>query len=241
MNDLDAESMLVLDALKEAFDDVAMRTPASQLVAAGRARRHRRRLVKATGLTATAALVLGALLYGRAATGPTAHVTTVNAAAGTPSVHIRTVAYGVKTQSNGTVEVTWTKDAYFQDPAGLEAALRGAGFPVMIKVGEFCKGPKDDGYLDASGQGHGVDQVMQSRRESDQDVVFSFVPSAMPAGMQLFIGYLSPSQLAVTQGRPGSVERLVPTATPLTCTTVAPPAQPLDHDADRPDGSTKSS
>jgi hypothetical protein len=44
----------------------------------------------------------------------------------------------------------------------------------------------------------------------------------MPAGEELFIGYLSPSQLAVTHGQPGSVERLVPTGVPLTCTTAAP-------------------
>jgi hypothetical protein len=34
----------------------------------------------------------------------------------------------------------------------------------------------------------------------------------IPAGEELFIGYLSPAQVAITQGRPGSVERLVPTA-----------------------------
>ena len=46
----------------------------------------------------------------------------------------------------------------------------------------------------------------------------------MPAGKQLFIGYLNPAQLAVTGGAPGSVERLVSTGVPLTCTTQAPPA-----------------
>jgi hypothetical protein len=46
----------------------------------------------------------------------------------------------------------------------------------------------------------------------------------MPAGKQLFIGYLTPAQLAVTGGQPGSVERLVSTGVPLTCTTQAPPA-----------------
>jgi hypothetical protein len=46
----------------------------------------------------------------------------------------------------------------------------------------------------------------------------------MPAGKQLFIGYLNSAQLAVTQGRPGSVERLVSTGVTLTCTTTAPPA-----------------
>jgi hypothetical protein len=45
----------------------------------------------------------------------------------------------------------------------------------------------------------------------------------MPAGQQLFIGYLSPAQLAAVHGNPGSVERLVPTGVPLTCDTQAPP------------------
>ena len=47
---------------------------------------------------------------------------------------------------------------------------------------------------------------------------------ALPAGDELFIGYLSAAQLAITHGAPGSVERLVPTNATLTCTTTAPPA-----------------
>ena len=63
---------------------------------------------------------------------------------------------------------------------------------------------------------------MKGEGQADGTVVFVFTPSAMPAGKELFIGYLSPSQLAVTHGQPGSVERLVPTGIPLTCTTQAP-------------------
>ncbi|MCX4991348.1 hypothetical protein OOK38_21695 [Streptomyces sp. NBC_00568] len=43
--------------------------------------------------------------------------------------------------------------------------------------------------------------------------------AAVPARTQLFIGCLNRAQLAVTQGRPGSVERLVPTGVHLTCGT----------------------
>jgi hypothetical protein len=86
-----------------------------------------------------------------------------------------------------------------------------------------AEGPQDDGYLDPSGVGPRVDRVMKGERQADGTVVFVFAPSAMPAGKELFIGYLSPSQLAVTHGQPGSVERLVPTGVPLTCTTQAPP------------------
>jgi hypothetical protein len=106
----------------------------------------------------------------------------------------------------------------------LQQALRAAGFPVLIKEGDFCKGPQDNGYLDASGVGAGVSAVMKGERQADGTVIFVFTPSAMPPGEELFIGYLSPSQLAVTHGQPGSVERLVPTGVALTCTTQPPPS-----------------
>src|SRR5262249_42469092 len=111
----------------------------------------------------------------------------------------------------------------FQDHEGLQRALRQAGFPVLIKEGVFCKGPQDDGYLDPSGVGRGVDRVMQGVERADGTGVFAFRPAAMPRGMGVVIGYLTPSQLAVRDGAPGSVERLVPTGVPLTCTTQAPP------------------
>jgi hypothetical protein len=98
-----------------------------------------------------------------------------------------------------------------------------ATIPVLIKEGVFCKGPGDNGYLDPSGVGPGVSRVMTAEQQAGGAVAFVFTPSAMPAGDELFIGYLSPSQLAVTHGRPGSVERLVPAGVPLTCTTQPPP------------------
>ncbi|WP_432172717.1 hypothetical protein [Streptomyces sp. Tue6028] len=64
---------------------------------------------------------------------------------------------------------------------------------------------------------------MRGERADDGRVTFVFTPSAMPEAKQLFIGYLNAEQLQVTHGRPGSVERLVPTDEPLTCTTQAPP------------------
>ena len=142
------------------------------------------------------------------------------------AVHImNTAAFTVDTYTNGTVLVTWDKSQYIQnsqDIADLQQALREAGFPVLIREGVFCKGPHDDGYLDPSGVGPGVAQVMKGESQPDGTVVFVFTPSAMPAREELFIGYLSPSQLAITHGQPGSVERLVPTGLPLTCTTQAP-------------------
>jgi hypothetical protein len=224
MSDFDTESTLVLDAFREVFDEVTMPTPVEQLIAAGRARRRRRRLAKATGLAAIAGLSIAIASYAQVTTAPTTAKSTTTA----PSVHLGAATFVVDRQPDGKVTVTWTKQGYFQDPIGLQDALRNVGFPVLIKVGEFCEGPTDDGYLDPSGQGRDLDQVMQAGRQSNGAVVFTFIPSAMPSGTELFIGYLSPSQLAVTGGRPGSVERLVPTTAPLICSTQAPPPEPPD-------------
>jgi hypothetical protein len=221
MTDQSPEATSVLDRVEEAFACVAMPIPVGHIVAAGRARRRRRNLATAAGVAAVTGCTIGVATYGHGTTAPT----TANPAATTP-VHVRTLAYTVDTKTDGTVQVSWTKQHYIDDPQGLEAALRQAGFPVLIKVGEFCQGPDDDGYLNRAGQGIGVDQVMRPVDDSDGNVAFTFVPAAMPAGMELFIGYLSPAQLAITHGGPGSVERLVPTGTTLTCTTQAPPANP---------------
>jgi hypothetical protein len=220
MNNLDSDASAVLDMVRDSLDDVSMSTPVEQIMAEGRRRVHRRRLAGvATGIVAVAGVALAVTTYANpAAAPPTAADTT-----GPGALHIETVAYQVDRTSDGRVTVTWDKGRYVEDREGLQEALRAAGFPVMIKVGEFCKGPNDDGRLDASGVGPGVDRVMKGESTADGKVMFVFTPSAMPAGKQLFIGYLSPAQLAVTHGAPGSVERLISTGDPLTCTTVAPP------------------
>ncbi len=209
----------VFDALRGSMGEVTMGTPVEQVVAAGRTRLRRRRVTGvAAGAMALTGLSLGVAAYPTSAPPP---ATDGDAMAG--GVHIRTVAYTVDSRPDGTVRVTWDKQRYFEDHAGLEAALRQAGFPVLIKVGEFCRGPQDDPALDPSGVGPGVDRVMKGEREADGKVTIVFTPSAMPAGKQLFIGYLNQAQLAVTHGAPGSVERLVSTGVPLSCTTDAPP------------------
>jgi hypothetical protein len=180
--------------------------------------------VLAVGTAVAAAVVFasgGASLSHRQAGPPQAGLST-----GAGLVHIKTAAYTVDAHTDGTVRLTLDKSQYIQfskDTPGLQRALREAGVPVVIKVGVFCKGPHDYGHLDPSGVGPGVGQVMKGEELPDGNVAFTFTPSAMPAGEELFIGFLSPSQLAITQGQPGSVERLVPAGVPLTCTTQAPP------------------
>jgi hypothetical protein len=145
--------------------------------------------------------------------------------AGAGHIRVRTAAFTVNSSVGGAVRVTWYKSQYIkagQDSAALQQALRQAGFPVLIKEGVFCAGPHDSAAVGPGGVGSGVDRVMRGESQPDGDVVFTFTPSAMPPGEELFIGFLSPSQLAVTGGRPGSVERLVPAGVPLTCTSRLP-------------------
>jgi hypothetical protein len=209
-----------LSALKDSLDGVTMHTPVERIVTEGRARRRRRRAaVSATGVVAVTGLALGVPALSHPSTAPPG----ARLSTGAGSVHIHTAAFALDSQTDGTLRVSWDKGRYFQDHAGLERALRAAGFPVLVKEGVFCKGPQDDGYLSPSGSGHGVERVMHGERQDNGRVDLIFDPSAMPAGKQLFIGYLSPAQLAAVHGNPGSVERLVPTGVPLTCDTQAPP------------------
>lgn len=258
----------VLDAMRGSVGPVAMRTPVEAIVAAGRRRRRGRTAAATAGVVAAAGLAVAVTANG--APDPAA------------GVHVHTAAYSVDSGADGTVRVTWTKQRYFEDHDGLQAALRQAGIPVLVKVGEFCRGQQDDPAVDPSGTGPGVDQLVHGEQLDARDgtgekageprvdpaepdgskadkkaaadgaepdgkargaapapdeggpdkggpdegraeqVVLVFTPSAMPAGKQLFIGYLNPAQLALTGGHPGSVERLVPLDEPLTCSTDLP-------------------
>ncbi|MEV6478433.1 hypothetical protein [Streptomyces sp. NPDC051576] len=215
--DTNAPDLDVLNALRASLADVALDTPVERIVATGRARRRTRRLGLTAGAgVAAAALALGVSTYGNPSTAPPSD----EIATGAGTIHIRTAAYTVDSLKNGSVRVSWDKQAYFDDHAGLAKALHDAGFPVLIKVGEFCKGTDDPGTLDRSGTGPGVNDVRTAHREGDDKVVFDFDPAAMPAGKQMFIGYLTADQQKAGSGGRvvGSVERIVPTDTSqLTC------------------------
>ena len=224
----------VLGALKNSLTDVSMRRPVEQIITAGRARRRHRIIGASAGVAAVTGLALGVPALSQSPSQPLAP------SSGSSEVHIHTVAFTVDSQTNGTVRVVWDKQRYADGREGLQKALRQAGFPVLMKEGVFCKGANDDGALSPAGEGPGVSQVMTAEPASGKpgtktdDVVIIFKPSAMPAGKQLFIGYLSPAQLAITHGAPGSVERLVPVGEPLTCTTQAPPPHLRDGHAAAP-------
>jgi RNA polymerase sigma-70 factor (ECF subfamily) len=97
-------------------------------------------LVAVDGLSVgTAALGVQAFTHSAAAPASAVPGSTVSGAK-PGSVHIHTAAFTVDSYSDGTVHVTWNKNQY-QDSAGLQQALRAAGFPVLIREGVFCMGP----------------------------------------------------------------------------------------------------
>jgi hypothetical protein len=212
----DAETTRLLDTLRDSLDDVHLSIPVEEIVTQGRARRRRRKVAGVATVALATSIAVGAALA-NPSTAPPSYATS---GAG---VHVHTVAYSVDSQKDGTVHVTFDKGRYFTDHAGLQSALRSAGFSVLMKVGVFCKGPDDNGKLSPSGGGAGVERVMSGVREDNGRVSLVFKPENMPPNTQLFIGYLDAAQLASVHGNPGSVERLVPTNAKLTCDTVAPP------------------
>ncbi|WP_055699241.1 hypothetical protein [Streptomyces silaceus] len=213
----DTDTTRLLNTLRGSLDDIRLSVPLDDIVAAGQARRRRRKVAGVAAVALTAGLSVGVPTLSNPSTAPPSYATS---GAG---VHIHTAAYSVDSQKDGTVHVTFDKERYFRDHKGLQRALRSAGFPVLMKVGVFCKGPNDDGKLSPSGEGAGVERVRTGVREDDGRVSLIFKPENMPPNTQLFIGYLNASQLASVHGNPGSVERLVPTNVKLTCDTVAPP------------------
>ncbi len=127
----------VRSVLQEAFGQVHLEVSAEEIEARGRTRRARRRVVTTAGAcAAVAALTLAVQGTG----GGSAPPSQAGNSTGAGAVHVRTAAYTVDTKTDGTIHVTWDKERYFADHAGLERALNQARFPVLIKVGEFCRG-----------------------------------------------------------------------------------------------------
>jgi hypothetical protein len=144
VNDHDTtDTTAVLDALRDSLCAVTMSTPVEQIETVGRRRRNRRRLV---GRARVAAARRSRSEHRCSPPNSTAPPQAGNSS-GPGSVHVRNAAYTVGTKTDGTIHVTWDKAAYFTNHAGLERALRHAGFPVLIKKGRFCKGPNDNGTL----------------------------------------------------------------------------------------------
>jgi Sigma-70 region 2 len=97
---------------------------------------------------------------------------------------------------------------YAPDPAALRQALAKAGVPALVTVGSVCSAHVPSSALN---------QVLTSRRHlTDGTTILTIVPSAIPAGWELNIGYFE------VPGGNGIHVSLVPEGARLTCSSAPP-------------------
>jgi hypothetical protein len=123
------------------------------------------------------------------------------------AAHIHVAAFLVDTGPGGTVTVTLLRD-YAPDPTALRQALAKAGVPALVTVGSVCSAHVPSSALN---------QVLTSRRHlADGTTILTIVPSAIPAGWELNIGYFE------VPGGNGIHVSLVPEGARLTCSSAPP-------------------
>jgi hypothetical protein len=199
-----------LTTARDSLTEVHMTTPLDTIVHRGRASRRRHRLIRLAGtagvMAAALALVVG--LTGIIGSAP-AHRT------GT----IRTAAFTIVSQANGTVTLTINPNVLI-DPGTLQSDLAHDGIPAMVTVGSFCSSdPPPAGFsrvvsFQPSPQASG----WQQRQEGVIPTV-TINPAAIPAGTELSFGNF---QLANAQQTSFA---LIDTGS-YTCTSIAPTTLP---------------
>jgi hypothetical protein len=123
------------------------------------------------------------------------------------AAHIHVAAFWVDTGPGGTVTVTLLRN-YAPDPTALRQALAKAGVPALVTVGSVCSAHVPSSALN---------QVLTSRRHlADGTTILTIVPSAIPAGWELNIGYFE------VPGGNGIHVSLVPEGARLTCSSAPP-------------------
>jgi hypothetical protein len=123
------------------------------------------------------------------------------------AAHIHVATFLVDTGPGGTVTVTLLRD-YAPDPTALRQALAKAGVPALVTVGSVCSAHVPSSALN---------QVLTSRRHlADGTTILTIVPSAIPAGWELNIGYFE------VPGGNGIHVSLVPEGARLTCSSAPP-------------------
>jgi hypothetical protein len=181
VNDIDDVLLEARDALSEAH----METPVEAILARGRSRRHRRRLVQlsAAGVAASGALAVGlATVVGSGSPAP---------ASGT----IRTAAFTLARNANGTASLTLNQAQMF-DPSALQQALARDGIPALVQTGTYCSStpaPPSTGVLSVQlPDGSPVAKSLPGHPAPvPPDAVNVINPAAMPAGTELTFTYVN--------------------------------------------------
>jgi hypothetical protein len=179
VNDIDDVLLQTRDALSGA----RMETPVEAILAAGRSRRHRRRLGQ---LSAAAVAASGCVALGLAA------VVGSGSPAPAPGT-IRTAAFTLARNANGTTSLKLNQHQTF-DPAKLQRALARDGIPALVHIGIFCTStpaPPSSGVV--SIQYPDGRPVPRTGRQTPvpPDALTVINPAAMPAGTELSFTYLN--------------------------------------------------
>jgi hypothetical protein len=181
VNDIDDVLLQARDALSGA----RMETPVEAILAKGRSRRHRRRLVQlsAAGVAASGCLALALGLAAIVGSGSPAPL---------PGT-IRTAAFTLARNANGTASLKLNQGQTF-DPAALQQALARDGIPALVQTGIFCTStpaPPSSGVV--SIELPDGSPVPYTGRQSPvpPDAVTVINPTAMAAGTELSFTYLN--------------------------------------------------
>lgn len=105
---------------------------------------------------------------------------------------IRTVTFTLTRNANGTDTLTLT-NSQMADPATLQKALARDGIPALVKTGTICSSnpaPPSSGVLTIE-RPDGTPVHPSAHPVNITNDVNVINPAAMPAGTELFIGYLN--------------------------------------------------
>ncbi len=164
MNDIDD----VLVQVRDSLSGVHMDMPVKAILARSRSRRRLAQLSTA-GVAAAGVVALG--LTGVLSSGSHAP----SRAAGT----IRTAAFTLVSNANGTDTLTVTQGQLF-NPRALQQALTKAGIPAVVQTGSLCSSspaPPNNG-------------VILAQKPGQPDTQWVINPAVMPAGTELSFSYL---------------------------------------------------
>jgi hypothetical protein len=179
VNDIDD----VLLQARHALSGARMETPVEAILAKGRSRRQRRRLVQLSAAGAAASGCL-ALALGVAAV----------AGSGSPALApgtIRTAAFTLAKNADGTTTLA-LNDGQMFDAAALQKALARDGIPALVQTGVYCTStaaPPISGVLSTRLRDGSRAAAPGHRSPAPPVWVTVINPAAMPAGTELSFTY----------------------------------------------------
>ena len=149
-----------------------------------RSRRHRRLAeLSIAGVAASTVLALGlAGVFGSASRAPARDPGT-----------IRTAAFTLTKNANGTATLTLTQNQVF-NPDALQQALQQDGIPALVQTGSYCSSspaPPSAAWAATISLQLPDGTPVSANQPVPADAVTVINPAAMPAGTELFFGYFN--------------------------------------------------